>query len=713
MSQSVDQREELDRLDLDEIKRFLRRRWKLIVATAFFCAILAAGICLSLTPTFKATAQVLLDPRRQHVFGSDQAGNDSSLDSSVVDSQIPIILSTRLLAKVIDKEHLAEDPEFASARQGILDRIAALFRPAKPVNIDAPSFDGIDPKLVPVISHLFDKIDVTRVQKSYVLSISVSAKTAAKATRLADTIAQVYVEDQVEVHSHALQQAADFFQDRLGSLRQQVHESEQAVADYRKAHGLTPVTDDRTTTVGQQQLQNLNEKLAQASADTAARLAAYQQATRFKAQGANLDSLPEIIRSPVINQLRTQQAELTRRAADLAAMYGPAFPAMAQIKAQRGGLDRAIASEMARLVSTSKNDYEVAKAREDSLRKSIASLSETSGGDDDVGVKLRELERINLANRALFENFLNRAKLTQEQSTFEETDARVISPALEPTSPSFPKTKIIVAVAFVVGLMLGLGLSMLLDKLRRAAPVKSTAARADAFILGRVPMIDGRRGGPADGVAEALRHLEAHPGSSFALAIAALADRIAPAVDAEGGRSLMISALGAEAGAASLAACLAAAAGTAGRRVLVIDADPVRRALTRQLGLDGRAGLAEVLNGEISANKVVAALPRFAMLPIGARKLEGKATAKQLRGFLVEARTRFDLVLINAPAFAEGKDPLALAASADGLAIVASWDQLLRDDFIAVVDAVADNPNFAGIVLNRVEADADELALAG
>ena len=713
MSQSIDQRDDLDRLDLEEIKRFLRRRWRFIVATAFACAILAAGICLSLTPTYKATSQVLLDPRRQHVFGSDSGGTDSSLDSSVVDSQIPILLSTRLLAKVIDKEHLTEDSEFASpARQGLLDRIASIFRAAKPANIDGPSFDGIDPRLVPVISRLFDRIDVQRVQKSYVLSISVSSRVASKATRLADAIAQVYVEDQVEVHSRALQQAADFFQDRLGSLRQQVHESEQAVADYRKAHGLTPVTDDRSTTVGQQQLQNLNEKLAQASADTAGRLAAYQQATQFKARGIDLDSLPEIIRSPVINQLRTQQAELTRRAADLAAMYGPAFPAMAQIKAQRAGLDRAIAAEMGRLVSTAKNDYEVAKAREASLRQSIGSLSATSGGDDDVGVKLRELERINLANRALFENFLNRAKLTQEQSTFEETDARLISPALEPTSPSFPKVKIITAVAFVVGLMLGLGLAMLLDRLRGAKPVKASA-RADAFILGRVPAIEGRRGLAGSNVADALGHMEAHPGSPFARAIATLAARIAPDVDAGAGRTMVLAALGPDAGAANLAVCLAASAAAAGRRVLVIDADPARRALTRQLGLEGRPGLAEVLAGEITANKAVAALPRFAALPVGVRKLDAKTAAKQLRGFFAEARTRFDLVLVDASAFADGMEALALSASADGLAVIASWDQLLRDDFIAVVDAVADKPNFAGIVLNRVEAEEDELALAG
>ena len=152
MSQEHDQRGDLDRLDLDEVKRFLRRRWRLVVATAIACAVLAGIVCVSLTPIYTATSQVLLDPRRQHVFGTDSVGSDSSLDSSIVDSQIPIILSTRLLAKVIDKEHLLDDPEFgAPAKQGLLDRLFAIFRSSKVASVEAPSFDGIDPKLAPVI----------------------------------------------------------------------------------------------------------------------------------------------------------------------------------------------------------------------------------------------------------------------------------------------------------------------------------------------------------------------------------------------------------------------------------------------------------------------------------------------------------------------------------------------------------------------------------
>ena len=257
--------------------------------------------------------------------------------------------------------------------------------------------------------------------------------------------------------------------------------------------------------------------------------------------------------------------------------------------------------------------------------------------------------------------------------------------------------------------MLGLGLAVLLDKLRKQGK-GTTTSRANAFILGRVPLIGGRR----DAATDAVDFMEAHPGSAFAHAIASINARLAPDGAGTGrGRAIVVAPLGREEGATSLVLCLAAAAGAGARRILVIDADPARGGLSLRLGLAGRPGLSEVLRGELSATKAVVAMPRFAVLPAGVKRLDAKAAAKALRGFLAEACGRFDLVLVDAPAFAGGMDALTLAAPADGLAVVASWDQLLRDDFISVVDAVADDPSFAGIILNRVVAEEDELALAG
>ena len=700
---------DLDRLDLNEVKRFIVRRWKLIVAVAIACAILAGIVCLSLTPVYTATAQILLDPHKQHIFATDGAAPDGALDSAVIDSQIPIILSTGLLAKVVAKENLGADPEFSGTqKQGLLDKIFGLFRSRGVAKVETPSLAGIDPKLAPVIRALFGKVDVTRVAKSYVLQLSFSSRDPAKAMRLANSIAETYVEDQVSVHAKTVQQAATFFEDRLGDLRDQVRQSERAVSEFRKAHDLTTTTMDGDMTIGEQQLQNLNERLATSSSDTAEKVARYQQAMRFKANGTELDTLPEIIRSPVITQLRTQQADLARREADLSATYGAAYPAIGQIRAQRVGLDRAITDEMKRLVSTLRNDAEVAKAREDSLRKSIAGLTNTSGGDSEVGVKLRELERANQANQALFENFLKRAKLTQEQSTFEEPDARLISPALEPTAPASPKTKLIVPVAGIAGLLLGLGIAAAMDLVRKP-DLGTPLARANAFILGRVPDIAGPRAGRVD----CLDHLDENPVSPFADSIGRIAETLTLKARSGQGRVVVMTPLGSGEGATSLAICLAAAAGAAGRRVLIVDGDQDRRGLSLRLdALDG-PGLGEVLAGDLTANEAVLAQPRFALLPAGRKPFDPVGAAnKRLRGLLTEARHRFDLVIVDASAFETG--PPAIGAMADDIVLVACWDQLLRENFVTAIDRMADRPNFAGVILNRTgAAEARDMALAG
>ncbi len=704
MSPTTDESRDFDRLDLAEVQRFLARRWRLVIATAVACAVLSGLICVAMTPVYTATSQILLDPRKQHIFGNDAGAQDSALDSSIVDSQVSIITSTRLLAKIIRKEDLADDPEFAAfAKPGLLERLVGLFRGAKLKKAEVPSLDGIDPKLAPVIVHLFNKIDVARVAKSYVLSISVSSRDTAKATRLANSLASTYVEDQIDVHAKSVQQAASFFEERLGHLREQVRQSESAVAAFRQKNNLTTTNMAQgTITVSEQQLQDLNQQLAVTSTDTAEKLARYQQAARFRVDGANLDTLPEIIRSTTISQLRTQQADLMRREADLSAMYGPAYPAITQIRAQRTGYDHAIAAEIRRLVTTLHNDYEVAKAREDAMRATVNRLSGVTGGDNETGVQLRELERTNMANKALFENFLNRAKLTQEASAFEEPDARLISPALEPSSPASPKTKLIVPVAGVAGLILGLGLAAGLDLRRRRVVPDETprAGRADAFILARVP---GTRGG--DAVAE----VESRPDAAFGRAIAALADKLAAPARPGRGRAVVLVPLAVGEGATSLALAVATVLGHRGRRVLLIDAGG---GVSARLDLAGQAGLSEVLGGTLKATAAVVARPSFAVLPAG-RDFAATSSVKAMTAFLDQARTRFDLVLLDGPAFAGEIDaPLALAGASDGLALVAGWDGLMRHDFVGAVDVLAERPDFLGLILNRTAADQDDFAIA-
>ena len=85
------------------------------------------------------------------------------------------------------------------------------------------------------------------------------------------------------------------------------------------------------------------------------------------------------------------------------------------------------------------NEYELAKSKVDALEQSLREATGQTGAEDKTAITLRELERTAAVNKTLFENFLQKAKITQEQSTFDAQDARVITPAQPPGAPSYPK----------------------------------------------------------------------------------------------------------------------------------------------------------------------------------------------------------------------------------------------------------------------------------
>ncbi|TGW04480.1 protein-tyrosine kinase, partial [Mesorhizobium sp. M2D.F.Ca.ET.145.01.1.1] len=114
-----------------------------------------------------------------------------------------------------------------------------------------------------------------------------------------------------------------------------------------------------------------------------------------------------------------------------------------------------ITAEVQRLIGNLKNELDAAEAREASLSRALNSVSNRSEVEGQVGVQLRDLERIAAANKELFETFLSRAKLTEEKSTLLNSGVRVITDAVVPGSPSFPNRPLFAALGLVLGFFVG------------------------------------------------------------------------------------------------------------------------------------------------------------------------------------------------------------------------------------------------------------------
>ncbi|HXN08329.1 MAG TPA: polysaccharide biosynthesis tyrosine autokinase [Candidatus Acidoferrales bacterium] len=698
-----------DAIDLRHVQDFFWRRWKLIVTTAAVVAAVTFVVLLAVTPQYTATAQVLLDPRKEKIFGADTIVPELSLDTGNVDSQISVIRSTNLLQRVVEKTNLTQDPEFGlPAPPGLFSLLRSLVSvtplpEAKPAT--APT-EAIAPDVLRAIGRLRSALDVQRVQRTYVISIAVTSEDPAKAARLANAIADAFIVDKLDARYEAAKRASLWLTERMDALREQVQQSEQAVADFRRKHNLVTAGSDAKVTLSEQQLSELNGKLVTARAETAERRAKYLQAQQVQSQGGNLQAIPDVVRSTVISQFRAQQADVARRTAELASRYNDSHPQVINARAELRNIENSISAEVGRILSNLKNDYDVAKAREDSLQQSLDQMTGQSGLDNEVSIQLRALERLNTANKTLFDNFLSRTKITQEQSTFEEREARVISPAAKPGAPSFPRKTLVLSLALVVGCLIGIGGSVALDMLNAGFTTpKEIEEKLGIPVLASIPLLDdtvlkinGKKVAPAT-----YTHLK--PLSRYAESIRALRMGVRMANVDNPAKVVLVTSSIQQEGKSTISASLAYSAAQANERVVLIDGDLRHPSATRFFGLSDEPGLVDMLTGAVAMEDVLFKLDGITVIPAGAKSnnppdLLGSIRMKSL---IEKLREHFDYIVIDTPPVGPVIDARVAMQLADKVIYVVRWQSTTREmvaQSLATLDA---DRKLAGIAFDHVD----------
>ncbi|MFL5227896.1 MAG: Wzz/FepE/Etk N-terminal domain-containing protein, partial [Microvirga sp.] len=105
-------------IDLRRLLATLRRRaWLILLVTALFVAAAIAFLALT-PPRFVATAQIIVDPRGLQVLDKDINPRAQNPDAHVplIESEMRVLKSTKVLDLLIDREGLERDPEFTKGR---------------------------------------------------------------------------------------------------------------------------------------------------------------------------------------------------------------------------------------------------------------------------------------------------------------------------------------------------------------------------------------------------------------------------------------------------------------------------------------------------------------------------------------------------------------------------------------------------------------------
>ncbi len=694
-----------DGLGLDDLFRIISTRRRIIAGTAITIMLVVVAILSQLTPRYTASALVMIDPSDDKVVNVETLLSGLDTDKASIENQVQIIRSRSLAERVIKEKNLWDDPVLApQPKSG-----PSLFAMVNPLNWFASSEAGAqvplsdEERLEGYTDRFLRDLRVSMVGNSTAIRISYTGENPKRAARLANAVAENYVDDQLNSKFERTRRATSWLADRLEELAGQVQQAERAVEQYKFENNLTDTGDGGSLL--NRQLLDLNAQLSEAQARVAEAEAKLEQANRLYSSGQSIDSITQVLNSPLISQLRQQEATLLRRAAELRNRYGARHPRMIEVEAEQQNLMSKIDEEVRRIIQQLRNEVEVNQVRYNALRDNLRTLENDAAGQGQARIRLRELERAAASTRQLYEGFLSNFKEAQGQEGIQTPDARVLSQAPVPNSPSFPQTKLIIALAAPASILMGFLLALVAERLdngfRTAKDIEEATGLSNLASVSELgPRI--KRSGlnvvdyvvekPLSGFAESVRGFLTglklsdvdHPPKVIA---------ITSAVPSEGKTTFAVTA-------ARLAA-------KQGHKVVLVDADLRKPTVLSTMGFDkAPVGIVEYLLKENSLESVVRRddLTNLDILPVAAKAGNpGDLLGSQRMGeMLTYMREHYDLVLIDTAPILPVHDTKHLLHNIDKLVFAVRWEQTPRN---AVMNALKDlrvlNAPLAGTVLTR------------
>jgi len=700
-------------IDLRDLLRTLWRQKAIIIGT-FFISVLIAGVTVfQLTPLYTADAALMIDARKTKIVDVEAVLSGISTDAGAILAEVEILRSRTLAETVVTNLGLINDPEFngrlqpdgfwttfMKANQIFPDEFLANFF-AKKESLDLSPEQAKRKVMAGAVKSLLSNLSVAPIRRSPVIQVKFVSNNPKKAALITNTVTQLYLRDQLEAKFEATQRATRFLNDKLGDLLTKVRAAESNVDVYRRAKGLI---ERKGVSVDGQQMAELNSKVVLAQADRAEAEARLMQVKRLVNSGSNFDSIAEVLSSPLIQSLRRQESLVLRKASELTTEYGERHPKMINIRAEYRDLRAKIEAEVRKITKGLENQVEISRVREGTLRAALTVIQQRVVGQNRDEIKLREYEREATAARAIYSTYLNRFNETSQQSDTQSADARIISKAEIPESPTFPKKRLILLLVGVGSIFLGIVLVFVLERLDNGFRTSEQIERLTRVpSMGMVPIIRGfiKRtervdhyvfDQPTSSVSESIRSLKT------SLTLAGLDDPI---------KVLCITSSVPSEGKSTVASWLAQVGALSGQRALIVDCDLRRPKLHVNVNASNEKNLVEFLAGNITLEESV-----YVDEITGVHMIFGVQTtgnpldilqSATMKNFVDAARQHYDFVILDSPPILAVSDAKILSHLADRTIYLVKWNATPREAVLSGLKQLLDaKVKFAGILLSMV-----------
>lgn len=647
-----------------------RQAWAIIIALVVAVGI-AATVAFSLDPVYRATTVVMVDTSNKNLLDPTVGSSSSaSADNARMESEVSVVKSEANVEMVLRTAGLLDDPDFRP-REGLRRQVLVMLGLATP-----PQYTAIEQQQA-AAGILYGATSVERQGQTYLLSISANASTPDKAALIANTLAEVYIRNQVESKVNRVLAGRDMMFDRLNETRADLVETEQAFSDFV----LDSATEVAKAT-GRSDIEQLRLDL-EATAFERDRLAEQFDLVQSGLAQNDWAQVANTLENQSLTSLRERQREIEQEISTLA----DGSPQLQQLRLELIALIERFRAEATVELEALQSQVSDQRAREADIQLQLRSSILTTNLPPEVLARMYELQQNAEISRSQYEQLLVRLREIEGQAFLQVADSRVVSKATPPSRPSSPNIPFMVFTGLLVGLGVGVGLAFLREHFVGGInSAEQLSAVTGMPVVATVPLLRNF-GQAANG--KKIQTLPAvvneRPYSSFSEAIR----RIRVSIDmslrrlrrgTEGAAVIMVSSANANEGKTTIALSLARVYAMSNQSTLLIDGDLRWPNIHKEVGIPPSPALNDYLQAEqwgdldgimlsdpVSSAKIIVGSD-----PAEARKRPA-VSSEMLSNLIEEALTRFDVVIVDTPPVGAVVDALYLAQHADAILNVTKY----------------------------------------
>jgi capsular exopolysaccharide synthesis family protein len=655
---------------LESWRAISKRRWAILGLT-LLVAVLATIVVFAMRPTFRGTAVILIEQGKNKIVSIEEVYSQGLMYREYIQTQVEILRSEDLSRKAVRKLNLVAHPDYDPRQAG---RGWAYWLSGGFLRPEAALSD--DEIFKRVLKNFRADLQVQLVRNSQLTQINFVSHDRELAARVPNTMAELFIESDLESRIAMTQKATDWLRERMGELRGKVETAERALQDYRDRERIVDAKGIVLSGAGKQ-LEELSRSLVEARQKRAEAESAYGMVQQIRARPppANFEGIPAVLRHPLVQKLKELEAEADRRLSDAAKRYGPEHPKLIQARAEVEAAKESTRREIEGIVQGIATEYEVARANEiaveRALNQSKADIQDINRKEFQLGVLEREAQQ----NRNLYDMFVNRLKETSVAGGPQSTVARVIDPATTPSEPHAPQKVLIVALATLLALLGTVLLALLLDRLNNT--MNSTMDVEDRLGVPALGVLQKIKGFAKRGLASELAFFN-DSRSAFAEAVRSVRTSVLMSALDHPHKVVVVTSSLPEEGKTTLAFNLACALGPV-KKVLLVEADLRRPRIAKLVGRDpGAPGLADLVAGHAQSSQCIFRheAADIHVLPAGTvppNPLE-LLSSKRMEEVMAKLRESFDILVVDSAPLQLVSDALVLSQQATSVIYVVKAD---------------------------------------